>query len=96
MALVPEEIVGRVSIRPLYKSEQCALLAGDTVRLMESKSPASDVTVDRLLALNIRLTQCLLEAGVVRMRLLTAREANRWPDFRFVPFGRRKSDLCQN
>jgi hypothetical protein len=33
---------------------------------------------------------------MVRMRLLTAREANRWPDIRVVPFGRRKSDLRQN
>ena len=60
---------------------------------MESKSPAPDRTAEQLLALNIRLSQCLLEAGVVRMRLLTAREANRWPDVRAVPFRRRKSDL---
>jgi hypothetical protein len=60
---------------------------------MESKSSAPDRTAEQLLALNIRLSQCLLEAGVVRMRLLTARQANRWPDVRAVPFSRRKSNL---
>jgi len=52
---------------------------------MESKPPAPDPTVEQLLALNIRLSQRLFEAGVVRMRLLNAREANRWPVVRAVP-----------
>ena len=64
---------------------------------MESKLPAPDRTAEQLLALNIRLSQCLLEAGVVRMRLLTAREANHWPDVRAVSlFLRRKSDRRNN
>jgi hypothetical protein len=60
---------------------------------MESKSSAPDRTVAQLLDLNIRLSQRLLEAGVVRMRLLTAREANRWPNVRALALRHRKTDL---
>lgn len=59
---------------------------------MEFKSSAPDLTVEQLLVLNIRLTQRLLEAVVIRMRLLAAREANRWPDLRTLSLRRRKSD----
>ena len=40
-----------------------------------------DPTAERLLALNVQLTQVLFEAGIVRVRLLKASEANAWPTF---------------
>ena len=39
-----------------------------------------DPTTDHLLALNSRLMQSLSEAGIVRIRLMKARDANVWPD----------------
>jgi hypothetical protein len=41
-----------------------------------------DLLTQRLLALNIRLMERLFEAGRVRVRLLNAKDANVWPNFR--------------
>ena len=46
---------------------------------MPQSNEPSDPTAERLLALNIRLTQTLMESTVVRDRLLKARKANTWP-----------------
>ena len=52
---------------------------------MPQPKPSNDMTADQLLALNMRLMQRLSEAGMVRIRLLKARDANHWPDFRSLP-----------
>lgn len=43
--------------------------------------PTHDLRLGELLALDVRLTQSLLEAGVLRIRLQRTRDVNRWPDF---------------
>jgi len=50
--------------------------------LMLQPKEDRDLTTERLLVLNIRLMECLLEAGIVRIRLLKARDANVWPTLR--------------
>jgi hypothetical protein len=50
-----------------------------------------DETIDRLYELMARLQECLMEAKDIRARLLEAREANVWPDLRFV--FRRSTDV---
>jgi len=46
---------------------------------MPQPNEPRDPTAERLLALNIRLTQTLIESSMIRERLLKAREANTWP-----------------
>ena len=46
---------------------------------MPQSNEPRDPTAERLLALNIRLTQALIESSVVRERFLKAEEANTWP-----------------
>jgi hypothetical protein len=48
--------------------------------MLQSKE-TQDPTAERLRALNVQLTQMLFEAGIVRVRLLKASEANVWPTF---------------
>ena len=44
-----------------------------------------DPSAERLRAVTARLEQCLGEAGSVRDRLVTARDANVWPDLHDLP-----------
>jgi hypothetical protein len=44
-----------------------------------------DLSAERLRAVTARLEQCLGEAGIVRVRLLTARDANVWPALHNLP-----------
>jgi hypothetical protein len=37
------------------------------------------------LALNVRLTQAMLEARIIRMQFLKARDADAWPDVGRAP-----------
>ena len=46
---------------------------------MPQSKETREATAERLLALNVVLTQALCDAEIVRMRLLRAREANVWP-----------------
>ena len=48
---------------------------------MPQSKETRDLATERLLALNVRLMESLFEAGVVRIRLLKARDVNVWPDF---------------
>ena len=53
---------------------------------MPQSQETQDPTAERLLALNVQLTQVLFEAGIVRVRFLKASEANVWPTFpSFMP-----------
>jgi hypothetical protein len=46
---------------------------------MPQSKETQDPTAERLLALNVQLTQVLCEAGIVRVRVQKACEANVWP-----------------
>lgn len=48
---------------------------------MPQSKETEDPAAERLLALNVQLTEVLFEAGIVRVRLQKAREANVWPMF---------------
>jgi hypothetical protein len=52
---------------------------------MLQRTGQNDLTADRLRALTARLDRCLSDAGHVRVRFQTARDANAWPDMRHVP-----------
>ena len=63
---------------------------------MAPPKKSGDLTAEQLLALNIRLMQSLYEAGVVRIRLERALDANQWPDFRSLPLLPTPADLRKN
>ena len=69
----------------MSRIEQPWLLAGVTVQHMASEISTPDTTIDRLLALNVRLTQAMLEARIIRMQFLKARDADAWPDVGRAP-----------
>lgn len=53
---------------------------------MPQSKETQDPSAERLLALNVQLAEVLFEAGIVRVRLQKAREANVWPMFpSFMP-----------
>lgn len=68
-----------VAARQLFGIEQRRISSGVTLPGMPQSKETQDPTAERLLALNVQLTQVLCEAGIVRVRVQKACEANVWP-----------------